>query len=53
MIQCRFCDWLRRVVFFPICGPILFNSDMSLKVDSLIAENERLRAMLAEALRRV
>jgi len=42
-MRCRVCHALRRWLFEPICGPLLFNSDMSLEIDRLTEELERLR----------
>ena len=45
-IQCRFCTWLRRYLFQPLCGELLFNSDMSVEIDRLLADNERLQSLV-------
>lgn len=43
-MRCAICNMLRRWVFEPLCGPLLFNRDMSLELDRLLEENERLRS---------
>jgi len=42
-MKCHICLALRRWLFVPLCGPMLFNRDMSLEVGRLTAEVERLR----------
>lgn len=53
-IRCGFCVWLREHIVRPMCGDILFNSDMSLEIDQLLADNERLRDLIesVEAVRK-
>lgn len=44
--RCVFCNWLRRFVLHPLCGYMIWNTDMSLEIDRLLVENENLREQL-------
>ena len=39
--KCSFCGWVRRSILQKVCGEFLFNSDMSLEIDQLLALSER------------
>ena len=41
-MRCTVCELLRRWLFEPLCGQLLFNEDMSREIDRLLSENERL-----------
>ena len=46
ILKCRCCLWLRRLVFQPLCGELLFNSEMSLEIDRLLQDDERVKSVI-------
>ena len=44
--RCRFCLWLKQHFLSALCGDMLWNADMSLELDRLLVENERLRELV-------
>jgi len=46
-MKCALCQFLPRFFVKPLFGELLFNADISIEIDRLIAENEKLREQIA------
>ena len=47
-MRCNLCEFLRRFIFRPLCGELMFNREMSIELDRIQIEVEDLRERLSK-----